>query len=102
VGDVERVDAGRPEVDAGGRPEAGEKGAAGRSARRPETRLAFALVLLALSGAWAWLGRSRPPNAASIDAAPYFGLAVSADRRTLLFTARKQPDDDLLLIENLP
>ena len=62
VGDVERVDAGRPEVDAGGRPEAGEKGAAGRSARRPGTRLAFALVLLALSGAWAWLGRSRPPN----------------------------------------
>jgi hypothetical protein len=40
--------------------------------------------------------------AASIDAAPYFGLTVSPDRGTLLFTAREQPDDDLLLIENPP
>jgi Tol biopolymer transport system component/DNA-binding winged helix-turn-helix (wHTH) protein len=41
----------------------------------------------------------RTRVAASVGEAPYFGLSVSPDRRSILFTARRQPDDDVMLIE---
>jgi hypothetical protein len=45
------------------------------------------------------LATARSRTVATVDVAPFFGLTVSPDRRTILLTARNPPNDDLMLIE---